>query len=127
MKLMRDDELYELLMIDYQISEVDRLNRVLAKHGLTDSTIRAKICSEFAHTNGWFMDQGWLEGEAPGRYWPELVFSKRSLHPEDGLGDIEELVVPSYASNLQEYAAASIDFYFHESNETLGAIRTGDA
>ena len=127
MKVTRDDELYELLMIDYQVSEIDRLNVVLLKHGLADSALRAKICSDFAHTNGWFLDQGWLEGEAPGRYWPELGFSKRSLHTEDGLGDIEELVVPSYASNLQEYATTSIDSYFHESNETLGAIRTGDA
>lgn len=127
MQINQDNDLYELLMIDHQVSEVDRLNRVLLANGLADRTIRAKICSEFAHTNGWFMDQGWLEGEAPGRYWPELTFSKRRVHPEEGVGGVEELVAPRYASNLQEYAAAAIDVYFGENGETLGTIRTGDA
>lgn len=127
MQLTQDDDLYELLMIDYQVSEVDRLNKVLVANGLSDPKVRARICSEFAHTNGWFMDQGWLEGEAPGRYWPELTFSKRSIHPKDGLGSIEELVAPSYASSFHEYAAGAIDVYFSENGETLGTIRTGDA
>jgi hypothetical protein len=124
MKVILDDERYELLMLDYQITEIARLNEVLKQNGIKDPALRAGICAEFADANGAFLDQGWLEGEAPGRYWPELVFSKRPRDPGEGLGGIQELVLPGYASNFHEYVSGAIEFYFEENKETIGEIRT---
>ncbi len=127
MKVTRDEEIYELAMIDFQLSEIARLDEVLSRNGIQDRKVRMSICSEFADSNGTFLDQGWLEGEAPGRWWPELLFSRRELEPEEGMGDMEELLAPEYASNFHEYASGAIDVYFEENNEGLGPLRTGTA
>ena len=37
------------------------------------------VAVEFADLNGSFFDQGWLEGEAEGRFWPEITFSRRTI------------------------------------------------
>lgn len=122
-----DQERYELLMIDYQITEIARLDAVLRDNGVADTGLRKRICSQFAASNGWFLDQGWLEGGAAGRFWPELAFSTRPQDPEAGLGDISELVLPEYASSFHEYVPGAIEYYFDEHHETLGNIRTGNS
>ena len=63
MKLTIDDELYEILMIDYQITEVARLNQILLQNGIDDPALRARICTGFADSNGSYLDQGWLDLE----------------------------------------------------------------
>lgn len=121
-----DDERYEQMMAEYQLSEIDRLNKVLLRFGVTDQRLRSKICAAFADTSGTALDQGWIEGEH-GRHWPILAFSVRSLDKEEGLGPIEELIVPGYASSLHEYVSGSIHQYFEENNESLGSLKVGDA
>lgn len=128
MKITVDDERYEALMIDYQITEVARLNEVLKRHGIADPAARQSICAEFSDANGSFLDQGWLQRPSmPDHYWPELVFSTRPLDPQEGLGKIEELLLPEYASNFHEYVPGAIEYYFEENRESLGSIRVGDA
>ena len=45
MKITVDDERYEALMIDYQITEIARLNEVLKRHGIADPAARQSICA----------------------------------------------------------------------------------
>jgi hypothetical protein len=126
MKITVDDELYESLMAAYQITEIARLNEVLKRHGVGDTALRERICAEFADANGVSMDRGWLEPTADAaRFWPELTFSRRTLDPEEGLGAMEELVLPEYASNFHDYVQGAIEYYFEEHAQTLGEIRAG--
>ncbi len=128
MKITTDDELYESLMAAYQITEIARLNEVLKRHGIIDAALRERICAEFADANGVFMDRGWLEAAAGAdRFWPELTFSRRTLDPDDGLGDMEELLLPEYASNFHDYAQGAIEYYFEENSQSLGDIQAGYA
>ena len=128
MKITTDDERYEALMIDYQITELARLNNVLKRHGIDDLSIRRGICAEFADASGSFLDQGWMRSTAdPERYWPELLFSKRALDPCEGLGKMDELVLPDYGSNFHEYVPGAIEYYFDKHQESLGDIQAGDA
>ena len=127
LKIVTDEERYELLMIDYQISEVARLNDVLERNGIDDQDLRRIICGEFADANGSFLDHGWLQRNGSGRYWPELLFSTRSLDSREGLGPMQELVVPEYSSNFHEYAPGAVEYYFNEHDESLGPIEAGDA
>lgn len=123
MKISNNEEQYELMMIDYQITEVSRLNEVLKRCGVKDIKLRKKICGEFADYNGSFLDQGSFKGEADLAF-PELLFSKRRVDPNEGIGEIEELIVPDYASNFHEYSFGAIEYYFDEKNEGLGEIET---
>lgn len=128
MKLTTDEERYEALMIDYQIVELARLNEVLRRHGISDASLRQRICAEFMDSSGSFLDQGWLASAGTSeRYWPELVFSRRELDPAEGLGEAEELIVPEYASNFHDYVQGALEYYFDEHGETLGPIQTGSA
>ena len=127
MKITVDEEQYELLMIDYQITEISRLNQVLKNHGIDDQGLRRAICGEFADSNGSFCDRGWLNGEAQGRFWPELLFSRRVLDSAEGLSHMEELIIPEYASNFHEYVTSAIEYYFDESEESLTGIQVGEA
>jgi len=115
-----DDDRYELMMIDYQLTQIAHLNEVLKRNGV-DQGLRRSICSEFADSHGSFLDCGSFSGEA-GERWPEVVFSIRTLDPQEGLGPMEEAVFPEYASNFHEYASGAVDTYFDENNETLGDI-----
>lgn len=126
-KVTADYELYELLMMDYQITEIDRLNQVLKRNRIDDPALRKSICEEFADLNGSFFDQGWLGGEAEGRVWPEITFPRRTLDAEEGLGHMEELIVPEYASYFHEYASGAVEYYFDERGESLGHIQVGSA
>ncbi len=124
MKVTVDDDLYEPLVIDYQITEIARLSEVLRKNGIDDAKKRRAICAEFAESNGTFLDQGWLSGEA-GKHFIELHFSTREVDSEGGLGDVVELVVPEYASNFHEYVSGGVEYYFDEESEGLGDIAVG--
>ncbi|MES2951683.1 MAG: hypothetical protein V4858_24410 [Pseudomonadota bacterium] len=125
MKIVTDEARYELLMLDYQVSEIARLNEVLRRNGIADKTLRQAICGEFADANGSFLDQGWLYKDGTEPHFPELLFSKRPLDLGEGLGHMQELVVPEYASNFHDYVSGAIEYYFDENHESLGSIQTG--
>jgi hypothetical protein len=126
MKITVDGEQYESLMLAYQVTEIARLNEVLQRNGLSNAALRQRICAEFADANGTFLDQGWLQADAGSeRYWPELLFSKRTLDPEEGLGNMEEVLVPEYASNFHECVSGNIHYYFEEQKQALGDIGVG--
>jgi hypothetical protein len=124
LKLTADDSLHEELALDYQLAEVDRLNRVLLNNGVSDPALRQAICAEFSAANGRFFDCGWLEGHHE-RVWPELHFSRRPLDPRGGLGGVEELITPEYGSNLYETASGTAFDYFDEAEETLHDLQVG--
>lgn len=126
MDLEVDDEAYELAMIDYQMTEIARLNEVLRRHGIDDVAARRRICAEFADASGSFLDRGWMQrgGDGP-RLWPLLAFATRTLDADEGLGDAESLLLPSYASNFHEYVDGAVDSYFDEQSEQIGDLETG--
>lgn len=131
MKITQDDK-YETMMAEYQIIEIAKLNEILKANGIDNKNIRENICSSYFDQQGSFLDHGSFdcsiikfseEGLETSieRIYPEVVFSKRNINEEGALGNIEELIIPEYASNFQEYASSNSDQYFNENNETINS------
>ena len=120
-KINVDEEAYEEAMIDYQLVVIDILNKALIENGIEDAELRQNICSSFDSRQSPLLDQGWLKG-ATEKVFPEVVFSKRTFCQDEGLLDMEEVILPEYASNFHEYGAGSLEEYFGESDQKLSNL-----
>ena len=114
---------HETMAFDYQILEIDRLNNLLKKFGVTDKEVRQEICSEYAFENSYFLDAGWFEHEGK-RLYPQICFAERKSDPNENLGEIEMLHIPSEEYDLHESAHANDHWYFEEHQENAGEIAT---
>lgn len=103
----------------------DRLNQTLRKNGVDDPAQREEICSSFVFGLAYQLDAGWFEHEGT-RFFPNVCFVERGRPgPEDNLGPVEHLHLPTEASSLHEYATGVVSQYF-EDDETLDPpVKTG--
>lgn len=115
---------HENMAIDYQCLEIARLNEVLKRHGITDKKLRQEICSEYIFDNSYFLDAGWFQREGK-RFYPQICFAEREENPEENLGSIQVLHVPTQDYELHDSAFADIDWYFEDRNEDASEIQTG--
>jgi hypothetical protein len=122
-KIVRDD-VYEEMASTYQVIEIARLNEVLKKHKLT-AKVRRAICEAYFFDNGVFLDCGWLTA-ADTKVFATLCFAERPLDPDEGLGEIETLYVPSEFFSFHEYAGGDVGVYFDEQEESVADIEHGN-
>ena len=115
---------HETMAFDYQILEMNRLNNLLKKFGVTDKEVREGICSEYAFDSSYFLDAGWFEHKGK-RLYPQICFAERDLDPDENLGEIETLHIPTQDYNLHESAHANAHWYFEEHQENASEIVTG--
>lgn len=104
---------------------IHRLNDSLKRHGVEDAAQRQEICSSFLFEFAYQHDAGWLM-HGDRRLFPLVSFAIREkLSPEDNLGTITELHVPTPASSWHEYALGVVSQYFEEDEEAVPGLRTG--
>lgn len=102
-----------------------RLNESLKRHGIEDAGQRQEICSSFLFEFAYQHDAGWF-AHGGKRLFPLVSFAVREKSsPEENLGKMVELHVPTPASSWHEYAHGLVSRYFEEDNETVPGLQTG--
>lgn len=104
---------------------IHRLNESLKRHGIEDSAQRQEICSSFLFEFAYQQDAGWFShGEK--RLYPLVSFAvRKKSSPEENLGPITELHVPTPASSWHEYANGVVSQYFETDEEAVPGVLTG--
>ena len=109
----------------YMALTAHRLNESLKRHGIADAAQRQDICSSFLFEFAYQLDAGWLTHEGR-RLFPLVSFAVREkTSPDENLGTIAELHVPTPASSWHEYASGVVSKYFDEDEETVPGVQTG--
>lgn len=104
---------------------VHRLNDVLKRNGIVDSSSRQEICASFIFEFAYQHDAGWLI-HSDRKVFPKVVFAVRQTpSPEENLGAIAEVHIPTDVSSWHEYAHGVVSQYFEDDNETLPGLRVG--
>lgn len=122
-------EVTDPLLINFVIVQIDNLNKILLKNGITDKESRRKICYGFFHHFSYFIDAGWIKKDGK-KYFPLICLAERKESGEElketgFLGDIELLHVPTDATSQNEYYGGNVDYYFDEINEDASEIKIG--
>jgi hypothetical protein len=115
MKIVRDEGSFDPLQATFAFIQMAHLAGVLRRNGFDEETT-SRVCGEYFNIAGRFIDQGWLVlrdvdfPELHGkRFFPELAFSERSVEPGEGIGDIQTLYLPEYATMLEDYTSGNLD------------------
>jgi hypothetical protein len=104
---------------------VHRLNDALKRHGIGDSEVRQEICASFLFEFAYQHDAGWILHQGQ-KLFPMVVFATREKSsPDENLGTIAELHVPTDTSSWHEYAHGVVSQYFEDDEETLADLQTG--
>ncbi len=104
---------------------IHRLNESLKRNGIEDAGQRQEICASFLFEFAYQHDAGWLiHGDR--KLFPLVVFATRETStPEENLGAIAELHVPTPASSWHEYAHGVVSQYFEDDEESVPEVQTG--
>jgi hypothetical protein len=121
---IEQDDSYEEMAATYQVIEIARLNEVLKRHKIPDE-VRREICTDYFFENGVFLDSGWFKVSG-NQVFPTLCFAERPVDPEEGLGEIAKLHIPSQFFSFHEYAHGDINLYFEDDAESIGNIEHGN-
>ena len=111
---------YEEMASAYQVLQVAHLDAVLKRYKVPART-RRRICAAYTFESGAFLDSGWLKA-AGKRVFPTLCFAERPVDPDEGLGGITRLRVPSPFFAFHEYAGGAVDAYFAAPAEAVENI-----
>jgi hypothetical protein len=116
-------EIHDSLCATFQTVELARLNDVLKSAGISDQSLRRRICETYFFNSGYFVDACWI-GEEERRFRPGLYFAEVD---RDGQ-DLERAYVPdpSIGTMLHEYAHGAAAWLFDDHNEDASEIPTGD-
>ena len=103
---------------------VHRLNAALIEQGIADSGVREEICSKFLFGFAYHHDAGWLMQDDRQVFPMVVLAERRKPGPDENLGKIRTLHVPTQASSWHEYACGVVSEYF-SANESAAGIRRG--
>ncbi|HEY7329259.1 MAG TPA: hypothetical protein VH592_16575 [Gemmataceae bacterium] len=121
---IEQDDSYEVMAATYQVIEIARLNEVLKRHKIPEHA-RREICTDYFFENGVFLDSGWLKLSG-NQVFPTFCFAERPVDPNEGLGEITKLYIPSQFFSFHEYAHGDIAFYFEDEAESIENIDHGN-
>lgn len=118
------DDAYEEIAATYQCLEIERLNDVLLRNGISDKEVRKAICGEYQASVGALRDQFWFDVGGT-KVHPVVVFSTKftgdSAEPK-ALGKIY-WKTPAFA--FTEYAYGDATHFFDEQGESLKDVVSG--
>jgi hypothetical protein len=104
---------------------VHRLNTALKEGGVADATVRQEICSSFLFEFAYHHDAGWVRKDGK-KLFPIVTFAeRRAPKPDENLGEIAEIHVPTQATSWHEYAHGVTSQYFEDDNEGVDGITFG--
>ena len=129
MRVIHDDsdtvELVDDAAMSFMQLTVHRLNAALKEGGVTDAAVRQEICSSFLFEFAYHHDAGWLKKDGK-KFFPMVMFAeRRSPGPDENLGEIVEIHVPTQATSWHEYAHGVISQYFEDDDEAVDEIPFG--
>lgn len=102
-----------------------RLNEVLKRNGIVDISLRQEICASFLFEFAYQHDAGWVMS-ADRKLFPKVVFAIREKpKPDENLGMISELHIPTDVSSWHEYSHGVVSQYFEDDDETIPGLQTG--
>jgi hypothetical protein len=104
---------------------VHRLNEALKSNGVEAPEVRREICASFLFEFAYQHDAGWLIHQER-KLFPMVTFAvRKKASPDENLGAISELHVPTDASSWHEYAHGVVSQYFDDDEETISGVQTG--
>jgi hypothetical protein len=104
---------------------VHRLNAALKEGGVEDAAMRQEICAHFLFEFAYHHDAGWIAKDGK-RLFPIVTFAERAdPKPEENLGVIAELHVPTQATSWHEYVHGVTSQYFEDDEEGVDEIQFG--
>ena len=129
MEVVHDDdntvEFLDEAGMTYMALLIDGLNSLLKEHGVAEAERMKEICSSLLFHAAYNLDAGWfVQGDT--KLFPRVFFAERAVPgPDENLGAISRLHVPTEASSWHEYAHGVASQYFEEDDEEVAGVRTG--
>lgn len=120
-RLVRDDA-YEEMGASYQCVLVQALDEALRENGVSDASVRQKVCESFLFGVGNFHDQHWFKA-ADERVFPLLCFSKTFLNVDTPVEELGVVYASSTCFAYHEYAQGAVEGYF--SGDPAFQVETG--
>jgi hypothetical protein len=117
------DDAYDEMAATYQLLEIARLDEILKRSRIPSKT-RRTICEAYFFAAGAFLDSGWLTAEGE-RVFPTLCFADRPVDPDEGLGEITRLHIPSAGFAFHEYAGGAFFAYFDDRAGSVDDLEHG--
>ena len=87
--------------------------------------MRQDICESFLFAFAYHHDAGWLVCEGRKVFPKVSLLERADPSPDENLGKVEVLHVPTEASSWHEYAIGVVSQYFEEHNEEVRELRRG--
>jgi len=120
-RLVRDDA-YEEMGASYQCFLVQALDEALRENGVSDASVRQKVCESFLFGLGNFHDQYWFKA-ADERVFPLLCFSKTFLNLDTPVEELGVVYAPFPSFAYHEYAQGAVEGHF--SGDPACRVATG--